>query len=134
MSGTTRHIDNEDGAYKKVTKSLDEQIKLFEKLIDEIPKEEMDKIIAEVEAMNIEGPTPEEYFESIHPQLQYVKGYREGALRYKTLVENFLKEWVAEIRKKESEDINSPKYNAGSIEDLIESHILPKMQEIFDNN
>ena len=124
--------------------------------------EELQKEWAEVEEQTkgIEGPTVEEYFESINPQAMYAKGYREGALRYKTMVEEYLKGIVAQKREKQREnaeawrkkfeerrrelgfeeskfippDPSSLNYHPGSIEDFIELAILPEMQNIFDNN
>jgi hypothetical protein len=130
--------------------------------------EELEKEWAEVEerTKGIEGPTVDEYFESINPQAMYQKGYREGALRYKALVEEFFKGWVAQIRERQAEDAKARKekeaelrkkfdikddepavfispgisargdmeFHPRPIEDIIESYILPQMQEIFDNN
>jgi flagellar biosynthesis/type III secretory pathway protein FliH len=67
--------------------------------------QELEKEWAEVEeaTKEIEGPTVEEYFESLNPNVMYEKGYREGAKRYKELVEEYLKGWIAQIRERDAE-------------------------------
>jgi len=130
------------------------------------PQEELEKEWAEIEEQTkgIEGPTVEEYFESLNPQAMYAKGYREGAKRYKELLEEFFKGWVAQIREKQHEsseetrkkieeirkekglpddapvfvspgiNMKEVSYHPRSIEDIIEHHILPELQNIYDNN
>jgi hypothetical protein len=49
------------------------ELEKFEEKIDKFfkdtPKEEIDKIIAEVDAMHIEGPTLDEYFDGLQKHL-----------------------------------------------------------------
>lgn len=45
---------------------LEESVKAFEKHINSLSKEELDAIVAEIDAMGIEGPTIEEYLESLN--------------------------------------------------------------------
>lgn len=178
MSGSTGHINNDEEAIKRSMEEYrQELIKNGWKEGDDgykslmglhhhfivTSQEELEKEWAEIEALGIEGPTVEEYFESTNPHAMYQKGYREGALRYKGLVEEYLKGWVAQIKEKQKENFQqkfevkkielntdegkfifiSPGVKVKEedinvlptpIEDVIEHKILPQMQEIFDNN
>lgn len=130
------------------------------------PQEQLEKEWAEVEenTKDIKGPTVEEYFESLNPQAMYQKGYQEGAKRYKELVEEYFKGWVAQIneqkekdRKEHVEKIEQRRKELGlpedapvfispgvtmkeisfhprPIDEIITYHILPQLQEIFDKN
>jgi hypothetical protein len=50
------------------------ELEKFEERIDKFfkdtPREEIDKIIAKIDAMHIEGPTVDEYFDGLQKQLQ----------------------------------------------------------------
>jgi hypothetical protein len=42
--------------------------------LDETPQEELDKMIAEVDAQGFQGPTVEEYMNSLNPNYNFMKG------------------------------------------------------------
>lgn len=45
----------------------------FKRFLDETPKEKLDEIVARIDAMDIEGPTVEEYFMTMKNKNQLVK-------------------------------------------------------------
>lgn len=47
----------------------EKSLRLLQKYFDETPREEIDAEIAKIEAMNIEGPTIDEYFDGLQKQL-----------------------------------------------------------------
>lgn len=61
------------------------------KHLEETPIEELKKHFKEVEDMGIEGPTVDEYFESLNPAVQYQKGYSKGAETFKNKITNKLR-------------------------------------------
>ena len=127
MSGITEHINNDEeaikrsmeeysrelitGGWKEDSQGYKSLMALHHHLIT-TPQEELEQIAAEVDALGIEGPTIEEYLESTNPQAMYQKGYREGALRYKGLVEEFLKGWVAQIKEEKEAKFKEDKERA----------------------
>jgi len=64
----------------------DEMIELLRKHLQETPKEELEKEWAEIEKLGIEGPTVEEYFESLNPTAMYAKGYTDSAKKFRELL------------------------------------------------
>lgn len=54
---------------KKET-TLEKSLRLAKQFMEETPKEEIDAIIAEVEAMGIEGPTFDEYLVTLDSELK----------------------------------------------------------------
>lgn len=54
-------------------------LRLLQKYLDETPQEQIDADIAKVEAMNIQGPTIDEYFNELQNQLQnYMKSLHKN--------------------------------------------------------
>ena len=48
----------------------EKSLRLLHKYLEETPQEQIDADIAAIEAMNIEGPTIDEYFDGLQKQLQ----------------------------------------------------------------
>jgi hypothetical protein len=58
---------------KKET-STEKSLRLLKKYLEETPQEQIDADIREIEAMNIGGPTVNEYFDGVQKQLEnYMK-------------------------------------------------------------
>ena len=57
-----------------------ERIEKLENYLDSIPKEELDKIIDDVDKLGIEGPTVEEYFNPAQAAFNQgkIEGFNEG--------------------------------------------------------
>lgn len=73
-----------------------ESLYLLHKHLEETPKEELESEFKKVEDMAIEGPTVDEYFESLNPGAQYQKGYSECAKKFKDAVTEKLRNDVDE--------------------------------------
>lgn len=52
---------------------LEESLKAFDKALKSMSDEELNVIIAEIDAMGIEGPTVEEYLESLNHINDFLK-------------------------------------------------------------
>lgn len=151
MSGTTGHIDPagkltpEEQA--RIDKSMEEyrqellsegwreNTREFDSLMslhhyfEVTPQEELDRQWKEIEEQTagIKGPTVDEYFESLNPQAMYAKGYREGAKKLKELIEVKIQEIITLGQKGESP-------SAYSIPEIYKMHVLPLIQEVYENN
>lgn len=65
--------------------------------------EQLQKEWEEVEKMTegIQGPTVDEYFESINPTYQYIKGYKQSAEKFKNIL-------IQKLREKDEEQVLIP--------------------------
>jgi hypothetical protein len=82
------------------------------------PQEELERQWKEIEEQtkDIEGPTVEEYFNSLNPNYMYQKGYTEGATKFREVVESKLQ------------------IEFGEGEEATRNRILNILKEVFDNN
>jgi hypothetical protein len=149
MSGQTGHIDNQSEALKKSMEEYRQQLikednfkegsKEFESLMalhkyfEVTPKEEQERILRAIEESGVGsgGPTVEEYFESLNPRFQYVKGYQEGATKFKDfLIEKFKSESPLQLK---GIDVNgNPVFI--EIDKFSREQIIQIIQEVYENN
>lgn len=149
MSGQTGHIDNEDEALKKLMEEYRQELlregnfkegsREFESLMalhkyfEVTPKEELDKVLKEIEESGVgsAGPTVEEYFQSLNPAYQYQKGYTDGATKFKDmLIEKFKTETPINLK---GVDVNGNPVFV-EIDKFSREQIIKMIQELYDNN
>lgn len=71
------------------------------KFFDETPQEKLEVLWSEIDKQVSNGPTVDEYFESLNPVFQYQKGYSDGA---KTLMDKV----ITKLSEKEDEMVLIP--------------------------